>query len=303
MVSGIDLGYDESHNPNGSTSTGTSIMQHHQHSATIVTKSALTDTGAITKSNMAKEHSQNSKSRRRRRNVDFAADNVTHEVEHMEDLPGELIWYSQEEYAVIKGRNSEIVKLIKSGEFEENDDYSCRGLEHKLKEIFRQRRANKFNALNAVLEEQDRQINRGGAISDDTLISAAYQTVTVRCAESAHTIACRDYRFSLNYNPDKPATGRRRSSHHNMRKQSSKKKLREQRSNNTEGDNSNAPMKGEKQKKKKEKKEREKEKEKEREKEKQKEKEKDAAEQSPKKKGKVRKMARGASKMYRRMSM
>lgn len=284
MVSGKDLRYDESHNPNSST-------MHNQHLATVVTHRALT--GAITSSSIAREHSQNSKSRRRRRNVDFSTDIVTHEVEHMEDLPGDLIWYSKEEYDMIKGRNSQIVKLIKSGEFEENDDYSCRGLEHKLKEIFRQRRANKFNALNAVLEEQDRQINRGGAITDDTLICAAYQTVTMRCAASAHTIACRDYRFSLNYNPDKPATGRRRGSHN---KQSSKKKLKEQRSNNTEGDNSNnAPTKGEKKKKKKEKKEKEKEMDK--------EKEKDATERSPKKKGKVRKMARGASKMYRRMSM
>jgi isoleucyl-tRNA synthetase len=126
-------------------------------------------------------------------------------VEHMDDLPGEDIWYSRDEYDEIKNRNSNIVRLIKSGDFEENDQFSCRGLEHKLKEVFRQRRANKFNALNAVLEEQDRQINRG--INDDDLISKAYLTVAAKCQESANTIGFRDYRFSYNYDPNKPATG------------------------------------------------------------------------------------------------
>jgi hypothetical protein len=146
------------------------------------------------------------KPRRRKRIVNFNSNIVTIEVEHMDDLPGEDIWYSRDEYDEIKSRNSQIVRLIKAGEFEENDDLSCRGLEHKLKEVFRQRRANKFNALNAVLEEQDRQINRG--MCDQGLISVAYQTVSVRCQESANTIAFRDYKFSFCYDPNTPATGK-----------------------------------------------------------------------------------------------
>lgn len=146
-----------------------------------------------------------SKTRRRRR-IDFSPHIVTMEVEHMDDLPGELIWYNRDEYDDIKQRNSEIIRSIKAGEFEENDEYSCRGLEHKLKEVFRQRRANKFNALNAVLEEQDRQLSRGAG--DPQLICAAYQTVSVRCQESACTIALRDYKFSLCYDPDVPASGK-----------------------------------------------------------------------------------------------
>lgn len=275
---------------------------NHQHSATTLdtktTTTAIVPVSALSKGHSSPNNSNNSKSRRRRRSVDFSADIVTHEVEHMEDLPGEFIWYSKEEYDAIKGRNAQIVKLIKSGEFEENDDYSCRGLEHKLKEIFRQRRANKFNALNAVLEEQDRQINRGGGYSDPTLISAAYQTVTVRCAESAHTIACRDYRFSLNYNPDKPASGHH---HHRNNKGASKKKSREHK--NTGGDDNNntnhtrgGATKEEKKKKKKDKKDREKEVN-------AAAAEPDDAPLSPKKKGTARKMVKGARKMYRRMSM
>ena len=244
----------------------------------------------------------------------------TVEVEHMDDLPAEFIWYSREEYDEIKGRNSQIVKLIKCGEFEENDQYSCRGLEHKLKEVFRQRRANKFNALNAVLEEQDRQINRG--IIDPHLISAAYQTVSVRCQESANTIALRDYRFSLNYDPNKPASGK------------PKPATREDGTNATP----NSPTKDKKKKKKEKKEEKKEKKEAKKEKkdkdkhhkDKNKQKEKDhhhkdkdkdknltahaddddsldslEGELSPKskKKGGVRKVARGARRMMRRMSM
>ncbi|CAB9526577.1 expressed unknown protein [Seminavis robusta] len=254
------------------------------------------------------------KTRRRRRaeniSVKFSEDIQSEEVEHLDDLPGDEIWYSPEEYGEIKARNTYIVRLIKAGNFTEDDDFSCRGLEHKLKEVFRQRRANKFNALNAVLEEQDRQITRG--IVDDKLISAVYQTVSVRCQESANTIAFRDYRYSSSYNPNVPATG--------------KAPLQ---LGGESGSSVTPPnQKGDKKKKKKDKK---KEKEKDKGKDKEKGKGKDKKEKlqnnnhepqpaddnnnedddedetlSPKgekKKGKVRKMARGARRMMRRMSM
>ena len=313
MVSREELGYEQQQ-PHRPQKLGVQVNRglDHQTYHGSTTKTAFTTT---TSSPNNSSSNSNSKSRRRRRHVDFSTDTITNEVEHLDDLPGELIWYSKEEYDAIKARNSQIVKFIKAGEFEENDDYSCRGLEHKLKEIFRQRRANKFNALNAVLEEQDRQINRG--LADPALISAAYQVVSVRCHESAHTIACRDYRFSLNYCPTKPATGHHR---HNHTSGSSKPKKKEKKGDM--GDNSapaaTAPTsKGDKKKKKKDKKDREKvdkekkdkkDRDKDRDVDKDKEKEKNHDELedpdlSPKKKGKVRKIAKGARRMYRRMSM
>ena len=234
------------------------------------------------------------KSRRRRRlpenaSVTFSDEVSKVEVEHVQDLPGEEIWYSREEYDEIKARNSQIVRLIKMGEFEENDDYSCRGLEHKLKEVFRQRRANKFNALNAVLEEQDRQIARG--IVDAALVAAAYQAVTIRCRESAHTIAFRDYRFSLNYDPRTPATG--------------KLPLHDNKLGDSNTSATTPPDKKKKKKDKKDKKDKEK---RERGKEKDDGPENDQEDPSlspkgEKKKGGVRKMARDARRMMRRMSM
>lgn len=272
-----------------------SRADHDGHEGTTTQQSTAASVSSFevkNNSSISSIKSANKSSRRRRRaggtSVSFATDLQSTEVEHMDDLPGDDIWYSREEYDSIKARNSYIVRLIKAGEFEENEDLSCRGLEHKLKEVFRQRRANKFNALNAVLEEQDRQINRG--VVDAHLISAAYQTVSVRCQESANTIAFRDYRFSHNYCPNTPATGNSQPAgnggHGHL------------------GDSTSAmtppTYKGEKKKKKKDKKD------------------KNAANTSDnnnnqddpslspkgeKKKGGVRKMARGARKMMRRMSM
>lgn len=240
----------------------------------------------------------------------------------MDDLPGEEIWYSRDEYDEVKTRNSYIVRLIKAGEFEENEEFSCRGLEHKLKEVFRQRRANKFNALNAVLEEQDRQINRG--ITDDVLISSAYQTVSVKCQESANTIAFRDYRFSYNYDPNIPATGfdqpipppvNNNDSGLGNSQSSSLNKKDKKKGKKKEKKEMKKAKKKEKKELKKAKKELKKESKKEQkekpppppeEEEDDDEEEEEDPTLSPKsghKKGKVRKMAKGARRMMRRMSM
>jgi len=137
----------------------------------------------------------------------FSDDVVEHDIPTLDQLPIEAIWYCREEYDRIKSFNSAIVRMVKGGGFAESKEYSARGLEHKLKEVFRQRRANKFNALNAVLEEQDRQLNRG--MYDADMISLAYRAITERCHAAAAVVALRDYENSLNYDPNKPADGKR----------------------------------------------------------------------------------------------
>lgn len=52
--------------------------------------------------------------------------------------------------------------MVKCGKFEESDEDSFRGLERRIKSKGRRDLLDvKFNALNAVLEEQDRQYVRG----------------------------------------------------------------------------------------------------------------------------------------------
>lgn len=135
--------------------------------------------------------------RKRRCNVDFIADSVIIEFDRLEEEQRENIWYSQDEYDTIKSRNSLLVRMMKSGQFIEGEDHSFRGLEHKLKAGFLQRRANKFNALNAVLEEQDRQYNR--SVSDPDIIANAYRSVVDNARETACLIALRDSEKSYAY--------------------------------------------------------------------------------------------------------
>jgi hypothetical protein len=107
------------------------------------------------------------------------------------------IWYSRDEYDIIKARNSLIIKMMKTGNFEESNEHSFRGLEHKLKHGFKQRRSNKFAALNAVLEEQDRQMSHG--INDQNIIAEKYSRVSLNAKETAFVTACRDVAESLNW--------------------------------------------------------------------------------------------------------
>ena len=142
---------------------------------------------------------------RRRHSVDFKPADQEVEVQDFEKLGEDartLCWYSRDEYDIIKARNSLIVKMMKTGHFRESDEHSFRGLEHKLKQGFKQRRANKFNALSAVLEEQDRQMAIG--IVEPETIAKKYRRVSLNAAETAFVIGVRDAEESLSYRPSQP---------------------------------------------------------------------------------------------------
>lgn len=123
--------------------------------------------------------------------------NETHEVETLDELPVDSIWYTKEEYSVIKQYNAFIVRQVRSGQFIENEEHTSRSLEHKLKEVHRKRRDAKFAALNAILEEQERQMRRGKY--DPETIAAAYADVSRPCHEDAHTRGVLDARQSINH--------------------------------------------------------------------------------------------------------
>lgn len=69
-------------------------------------------------------------------------------------------------------------------------EHSFRGLEHKLQSGFKQRSANKYNALNAVLEEQDRQYARGRV--DDENIAQKYHRAAMNARELAFYLGLKD---------------------------------------------------------------------------------------------------------------
>jgi hypothetical protein len=77
---------------------------------------------------------------------------------------------------------------------EENPWYCCRGLESRTREGSARRRANRFNAWNAVLDEQDLQWEED--ICDPQAISNAYATLSHDCHEAAVMIAIQDHAIS-----------------------------------------------------------------------------------------------------------
>ena len=129
------------------------------------------------------------KGTRRRHSLTFGDNNVF-EIDRADDASHEDIWYSKEEYEIIKARNRVLVKMKRSGKFEESDEHSFRGLEHKLKDGNEQRKAYKFDALNAVLEEQDRQYNRGLKDAED--IARRYRETASAAQETAIITALKD---------------------------------------------------------------------------------------------------------------
>lgn len=134
---------------------------------------------------------------RRRHSVDFISGHQVLEIDKPDEDNKQTIWYNREEYDIIKARNSLIVKMMKTGSFRESDEHTFRGLEHKLKDGFKQRRSNKFAALNAVLEEQDRQMSR--SLTNPDVIAEAYRRVSLNARETAFATGLRDTEESLTF--------------------------------------------------------------------------------------------------------
>jgi hypothetical protein len=63
------------------------------------------------------------------------------------------------------------------------EQHCFRGLEYRTREGELERRRNKWNALNAVLDEQDRQRSLG--ICNDKLLRQIYQTESKMCQQQA----------------------------------------------------------------------------------------------------------------------
>ena len=80
--------------------------------------------------------------------------------------------------------------MMKRGTFQESDQESVRGLEHKLTEGKREREDNKFEALNAVLFEQEKQYARGK--TDTKKIAQKYEQAAGKAKDSAVSMALLD---------------------------------------------------------------------------------------------------------------
>lgn len=102
-------------------------------------------------------------------------------------------WFSQLEFNQIKDDVTRIVKMMIIGTFEGDNDEDCsRGLECRTRTGAIQRRENKWVALHAVLDEQDRQIEELDFFDDD-LLRKVYIQENKLCRQESLEMGIRDF--------------------------------------------------------------------------------------------------------------
>lgn len=126
---------------------------------------------------------------------------------HINDMPHRIVsraWYNQEELSHIKEEVYEIANAISlveessksknRGAAITNSSYSLhcpRGLEYRTIEGAQRRRRNRKRAWDAVLDEQERQWEKHGAVDSEAL-ATAYRVISEKSATEAHQNALSD---------------------------------------------------------------------------------------------------------------
>jgi hypothetical protein len=136
-----------------------------------------------------------------RRRVLFKETVSVRPITHIDDMSDERIqavWYDKKDFEDIKKGIVGTVRLMMScqeGDGEsscviDNEEHCSRGLEYRTREGASARRENKWNALNAVLDEQDRQKELG--IQNEKLLCQIYVTENRRSRLHALQLGIQD---------------------------------------------------------------------------------------------------------------
>jgi hypothetical protein len=112
-----------------------------------------------------------------RRHVLFKDNVSVRPITHMNEMPLDYtraVWYEKKDFIEIKQRIALTLRIMSHGGQPniDTEEHCSRGLEYRTKDGASVRRENKFNALNAVLDEQDRQ--RELRIHNDALLCQIY---------------------------------------------------------------------------------------------------------------------------------
>lgn len=84
------------------------------------------------------------------------------------------------DFSMIRAAYSVTVRIMATGRcLEDSEEHCTRGLEYRTPEGSQKRQANKWNAIEAVLDEQHRQ--REECVNDDENLSRVYKSVGDRC--------------------------------------------------------------------------------------------------------------------------
>jgi hypothetical protein len=135
--------------------------------------------------------------RKRYRLVRFNSENICQvvgEVPSRSDLGEEdfqnILWYTKDEFKAMKKDFIPIIKKLVKKLPLDDDEEEARGLEHKTPKGSKLRQQNRYQAMDAVLSEQERQWERGR--SDDDYIAQIYRQSSAHCQMNAYLIGQRD---------------------------------------------------------------------------------------------------------------
>ena len=136
----------------------------------------------------------NAPAKKERKRVSFKPSVSVRPIRHVNDIPEEELkeaWYNRREFDAMKKAFARTVKMISHGVYPGDDENHCaRGLEYRVRVGALARRENKSNGLEAVLDEQDRQMHHG--VVDDELIREAFVRENIQCRLSALQSGIRD---------------------------------------------------------------------------------------------------------------
>jgi hypothetical protein len=123
------------------------------------------------------------------------ASNQIFPIPRIDDLTEEEIkatWYERGDYEKIKMAMIPLIrKMMKKEKIEESNKETTRGLEYRTRQGAIRRQHNKVEAITAVMDEQDRQMEEIGHL-DDELLSSVYCQMNEHCRLEAHQLALGD---------------------------------------------------------------------------------------------------------------
>lgn len=131
-----------------------------------------------------------------KRRIRFAlTENQVHLIPHINDLSDQEVketWYDRSDYEKIKMALIPIVRKMMKGErIEENNRQTIRGLEYRTRDGAIRRQHNKAEAISAVMDEQDRQLDLNGR-TDSEILRQVYSQINAHCQREAHELALGD---------------------------------------------------------------------------------------------------------------
>jgi hypothetical protein len=155
------------------------------------------NTNRATQQQQQEQQEQQQQQRRRRRVVVFKDTVSVRPILHVKDMSEDSIhavWYTKKDFEAMKKSFASTVKLMTTHgdnfSHVDKDEHCSRGLEYRTREGATLRRENKWNALNAVLDEQDRQQENG--LFNETLLCQVYVKENCHCRLQALKLGIQD---------------------------------------------------------------------------------------------------------------